>query len=274
MKRLAPLVLLALLAAACGRRPRPLAPAAPLRSATLAQLVSSFNQDADAIHSMSLKLDLSAQAGKYKYPKITAYLLIRKPSDIRLWGTFTFLGKLFDMASNGQQFELSLPTRNQFIIGRNNVIPEKASNPLEKLRPQVILNALLTNAIPAGDSVALDPGAPAATYQVLVLSRAGDHRQRLLRRITFSRYDLLPHRQDIYDGDGIHLTEANYNNFTIRDNLPIPTDITIVRPVEGYSLRLHLVPTGITLNQPFTAPNTFQLSAPPGAAVITVGDRK
>lgn len=272
--RVLPLLLLALLAAACGRRPRPLPPSVPLRSATLPELVSSFNANAHAIQTMSLKLNLSAKTGKHKYPKITAYLLVRKPGDIRLWGTFTLVGKLFDMASNGQHFELSLPTRNQFFVGLNDLIPAKASNPWEKMRPQVILNALLTNPIASGDDVALDPGAPPATYQVLVLTDQSDHQQHLQRRITFSRYDLLPHSQDIYDGDGIHFTRATYSDYTVRDNLPIPTKIVIERPVEGYTLGLQLNPNAIVLNRPFNAPNTFQLTPPPGAAVITLGDRK
>lgn len=272
--RATPLLLLALLAAACGRRPKPLPPSAPLRSASLPELVSSFNANAQAIQTMSLKLNLSARTGKHKYPKITAYLLVRKPGDIRLWGTFTLVGKLFDMASNGQHFELSLPTRNQFFVGLNDVIPAKASNPWEKMRPQVILNALLTNAIAPGDDVALDPGAPPATYQVLVLADRSDHQQRLVRRITFSRYDLLPHGQEIYDGDGIHFTRATYSDYTIRNNLPIPTKIVIERPVEGYTLELQLNPSAIVLNRPFTAPNTFQLTPPPGAAIITLGDPK
>lgn len=270
--RLAPLLLLAALASACAGRPKPLPPAAPLRSASLTELVSSFNANASAIHTMSLKLNLSARSGKHKYGKFTAYLLIQKPDDIRLWATITLLGKLFDMASDGQRFELSLPSRNQFFVGRNDVIPAKAGNPLEQMRPQVILSAMLTNAIPDDAVIALDPGAPPATYQVLVLAPTSDHQQRLERRITFSRYDLLPHRQEIYDPDGVHLTQATYNNFTIRNNLAIPTDITIDRPVEGYSLHLQLLASGITLNQPFTVPNTFQLLAPPGAAVIQLGD--
>ncbi|MGH9466017.1 MAG: hypothetical protein ACRD1Y_01555 [Terriglobales bacterium] len=272
--RLLSLLPLLLLAAACGHRQPPHPPSQPLRSATLQQLVTTFNQDARAIHSMSLKLNLSARAGKHKYPKISAYLLIRKPGDIRLWGTFTLIGKLFDMASNGQVFQLSLPTRNQFIVGRNSVIPKKVSNPLQKLRPQVILNAMLTHPISATAEVALDPGAPPDTYQVLVLETQADHEQRLVRRITFSRYDLLPHRQQIYDGDGIHLTSATYNNYTVRDNLPIPTAITIERPVEGYTLNLQLLPAGITINKPLTAPHTFELTPPAGAAVITVGNRR
>lgn len=263
-----------LLAAAAGcatRRPPLKPPAAHLQSATLAELVTSYNRNANAIRTMTLKLELTAKAGDKKYPRVSAYLLTEKPSSIRIWGTFTLVGRLFDMASNGARFELNLPTRNQFIEGRNNIIPAVTKNPLEKLRPQVILNALLINPIPAADRVALDPSAPATDYQVLVLEPGLDGEQRLARRITFSRLDLLPHAQVIYDQDRLS-THASYGDYTMVDQIPVPQDLTIERPVESYGLRLQVVKGGVKLNQPFTDPSTFELNAPAGSTVLELSD--
>ncbi|MGH9417139.1 MAG: hypothetical protein ACRD01_10975 [Terriglobales bacterium] len=269
---LAAVAALTLATAGCGTpRSVPLPPSPPLRSATLQQLVASFNQNASAIESLTLKLDLSAKAGKKHY-KIGTYLLMQKPANIRIWGSVTLLGKLFDMASNGSHFELSLPYYNQFIEGLNNVIPEHVSNPLEKLRPQVILNALLINPIPASAEVALDPDAPEGSYEVLVLLHADDGRLRLKRRIRISRLDLLPRGQVIYDGDGIHETRATYDKFTTRDNIPVPTVLTIERPAEGYSLKMKLSPAGIAVNQPFATPNPFQLTPPSGSTIIKLSE--
>lgn len=255
--------------AGCGTpRPKLLPPAPPLRSATLEELVASFNQNADAIHSMTLKLSLSAKADKTSYPNVSSYLLAQKPSYIRIWGSMTLLGKLFDMSSNGTTFELSLPPRNQFIEGINSVIPEHVSNPLDKLRPQVILNALLINPIPPSDQVALDPDAPARSYSVLVLAHTSDGRLRLERRITISRIDLLPSAQVIYDGDGVHSTRATYQNFTIRNNIPVPTLIAIDRPVESYSIHMKVSPSGIAINTPFATPHPFELLPPAGSTII------
>ena len=255
-------------AAGCGaRKVIPVAPAPALESASVRQLVGDFNRDADAITRMQLKLKLTARAGSHKYTSVTAYLLTQKPSSIRMWGTFTLVGKIFDMASNGDSFELSIPTYNQFYTGLNNVIPAVTGHPLETMRPQVILNALLINPIAPGDHVALDPGSGPAEYELLVLRPGAGGVDRLVRRITFSRYDLLPHAQVLYDSDGVHATMATYSDFTLSDGIPVPQDINIERAVEGYALRLQIVKGGITLNQPFSGPDPFTLKPSAGATI-------
>lgn len=257
----------------CGARPGvPRPPTVPLQSATLDQLVANFNRSANAVQTMTLKLDLTAKVGKKSYPRVSAFLLTQKPSSIRIWGTFTLLGRLFDMASDGTHFELSLPTRGQFIVGENNVVPPTAASPLAKLRPQVILNALLINPIPPTQHVALDPDTDPSEYEVLVLQPGHDGVEHLQRRIFFSRLDLLPHRQVIYDGDQVHETRAAYSHFTRSGQVPVPQDVTIQRPVEGYSLRLQITSKGITLNKPFPAPHTFDLQPPAGTTIIKISD--
>lgn len=266
-------MLAALLAlAGCGTPPpAPQPPAFSLQTASLEQLVARFNQAANAVQTMSLKLDLTAKSGNKKYPSVSAYLLTQKPDSLRIWGSFTLLGRLFDMASDGTDFELSLPTRNQFIIGKNQVIPAHSAHPLETLRPQVILNALLINPIGPQLHVAFDPDEDATDYDVLVLAPGSGGVDRLLRRITFSRYDLLPHRQVIYDGDDIHATRATYSHYVLAGIVPVPKDMTIERPVEDYSLRLQVQSNGIVLNRPFPDPHTFVLQPPPGSTIIHLG---
>lgn len=250
--------------------PKPQPPAAPLRTATLEELMASFNQNANAIRTMSLKLDLTAQAGRKKYHFHTSYLLAEKPASLRLWSTAPLIGKVFDTASDGTQFELSvsLPTYNKFFIGRNNLIPANVTHPLEQMRPQVILNALLFNPIAPPRQAALDPATDGAEYDVLIVQPDENGMLRLARRITFSRYDLLPHKQMIYDSDGVHRTEATYEGYTVRQNIPVPTEIVITRPVEHYSLHMKLALDGITLNAPMPTPNPFELQPPPGVTVI------
>lgn len=221
---------------------------------------------------MSLKLVLTARAGKHKYSAVNGYLLTEKPANIRIWGTFTLLGRLFDMASDGENFELSLPTRNQFIVGRNDASPGPVKNPLENIRPQIIRNALLINPIAPQERAALDPAAAEDTYDVLVLAAGPDGTDRLVRRITFSRTDLLVHAQVIYDADGVHATHAVYDHYTLVDSIPVPTRMTIARPKDDYSLALQVAKNGVVLNRPFPQPNTFQLVPPAGATVIHLGE--
>ncbi len=54
--------------------------------------------------------------------------------------------RAFDMVSNGDRFELSIPPKNRFITGSNQ-LTKISGNALENLRPQVIYEALLMPAI-------------------------------------------------------------------------------------------------------------------------------
>ena len=77
------------------------------------------------------------------YEEIRGYILVRKPDMLRMIGLFPIVrNKAFDMVSDGNQFKLSIPAKNKFYVGHNDVI-HSGGNPLENLRPQVIYNALL-----------------------------------------------------------------------------------------------------------------------------------
>jgi len=265
---LAALVLAAVVAAGCAARPALVLPSAPLQTASLDQLVTAFNHNADAIRTMSVKLELTAHVGKVAKPRVSGYLLTEKPSSIRIWGGVPLLGREFDMASNGTDFELSIPARSKFYEGQNAVIPENVGSPLEKLRPQIILNALLTNPIDGGDHTLIDPDSKNGEYDVLVLHTGRDSQDHVVRDIIFSRTDLLPKRQILYDADGVHTTVATYGKFVVHDSIPFATDITIARPVDAYALHLQIDKNGITFNQPFSGPNPFVLAPPQGYSVI------
>lgn len=248
-------------------------PMAPMKKATLQQLVEIFNRQTNAITTMNAKVDLVASTGGARsgtvtqYRDIIAYLLVRKPSDIRLVGQFSLIGTLFDMASDGTTFQLNLPTKGQFIVGHNNIIPAHVKNPLEKLRPQVILQALLINPIAPNETVAAmnDNADTAAEYTMLVLRPDGKGIVHLVRKITFSRYDLLPRRQVIYDDQGFVATRASYGQYALVQGVEIPMQIVIERPAEEYSLRLTV--QKMTLNQPLGL-EKFHLNRPPNEKLI------
>src|SRR5207253_1592873 len=78
-----------------------------------------------------------------EYKDVRAYILFRKPAQIRIIGLYPVVrNKAFDMVSNGAQFRLYIPAKNRFIEGQNQV--EKPSpSTLENLRPQHFVDALL-----------------------------------------------------------------------------------------------------------------------------------
>lgn len=248
-------------------------PQAPMKTATLQQLVDIFNHQTNGIVTMNAKVDLVASTGGARtgtvtqYRDIIAYLLVRKPSNIRLKGQFSLIGTLFDMASDGTNFQLDLPTKGQFIVGQNDVVPEHVKNPLERLRPKVILQALLINPIASNETVAAmnDNADTSAEYTMLVLRPDDSGIVHLVRKIIFSRYDLLPRRQVIYDDRGYVATQASYGQYSLVQGVEIPQEIVIERPEEEYSLRLAI--QKVTLNQSLSSA-TFHLAPPPNAKVI------
>lgn len=248
-------------------------PQIPLKSATLQQLVARLDDEANGIHTVDAKLLLMASTGGPRsgavteYHDIVAYLLVRKPAYIRLLGQFSIFGTVFDMVSNGQTFELSIPPKNQFFVGHNDVVPQHVKNPLEKLRPQVILDALLINPIRPGQQVAAmnDFSEARAQYTLLVLSPGNGGIDHVVRKIIFSRYDLQPREEVIYQPDGAVATDVQFGEFVPVQGIPFPSQIVIRRPQDEYSIRMLM--QRVTFNRPLQ-PSQFTMQPPPGSHII------
>ena len=89
----------------------------------------------------------------------------------------------------------------------------------------------------------------------------------LSRKIVFSRTDLLPHEQIIYDRQGQLVTYAHYENFSDYAGIMFPTIVSIQRPIEGYSITISIVK--LDVNVPLTD-EQFVLTQPPGSQLINV----
>jgi hypothetical protein len=261
---------------------------AHLKDATLEQLVETINNSAAHLQTLNANIDIDTSVGGPKkgkvtdYQEISGYLLIRKPATLRMIGLAPVVRTtLFDMVSNGKSFELSIPPQKKFFVGTNQV-GKPSEKPLENLRPQTILDALLLKAIDQNEIAVLEQGTETvkdpkihkdveqADYVVVVL-RKEDARYFLSRRIVFSRIDLLPHRQFIYGKQGELLTDVFYETFTdFGGGTFLPTSITIDRPVEEYEIVLTVLKSH--LNEPLKD-EQFVLSQPPGSQLINLDDK-
>ena len=65
--------------------------------------------------------------------------------------------QMFDMVSSGQEFKLWIPPKNQLIAGDNDTA-RQSTKLLENLRPQVIYDALLLQAVDAQNDLAVLEG--------------------------------------------------------------------------------------------------------------------
>ena len=256
-----------------------------LKGATKAELTGYINSQAAKIQTMQATVDIDTAVGGAKkgkvteYEQIRGYVLARKPAMLRMIGLLPIVrNTAFDMVSDGQEFKVYIPPKNRFVIGRNDLITPNPQQPLENLRPQVIYDALLlreidpqtetaifengTETIPAGNGHNYQYERPAYVIDV-IRSHGGD--SWLSRKLIFSRVDLLPNRQLIYDEAGTLVTDVHYSDYKNYNAVVFPSRIEIKRPEEEYDITLSIVK--LTMNLPL--PNEkFALEQPPGVQVI------
>lgn len=256
---------------------------ASLKSANKPELIAYINSQAAKIQTMQATVDIATAVGGEKkgkvteYQEIRGYVLARKPAMLRMIGLFPIVrNRAFDMVSDGQNFKVWIPTKNRFVVGNNQVSTPNPQQPLENLRPQVIYDALLLRAIdPESETAVLEDstetmsGEKGHKYEqpdyVIDVIRGQGNDSWLARKIVFSRNDLQPDRQLIYDQAGTLVTDARYSKYQEYNGVLFPSKIEIKRPEEEYDITLSIVK--MDLNQPL-ANDKFVLEQPAGAQVI------
>src|ERR1051326_7685207 len=209
---------------------------ATLKDASLEQLVQSINSNAAKLSSLKATVDIDSSVLEQKKEKVTdnpqvaGYILMRKPEMLRMIGLVPVVhNHMFDMVSNGKNFELAIPVKNKFIVGSNRQPPKPSPQPMENLRPQHISDALLlkpidrekeTPVLEHSTEIVKDPkthkDAEQMAYTVVVINK-DDAGYYLSRKIVFSRTDLMPHEQYIYDRLGRLVTFAQIGRASCRE---------------------------------------------------------
>ncbi len=256
---------------------------AALKTATKPELLAYINSQSAKIQSMQATVDIDTAVGGAKkgrvteYQQIRGYVLARKPAMLRMIGLFPILrNRAFDMVSDGNEFKVWIPTKNRFVVGKNDVVTPNPAQPLENLRPQVIYDALLLREIdPQHETAVLENGSETVIDEkghkreqpdyVIDVIRSNGTDSWLWRKIVFSRVDLQPNRQLLYNESGTLVTDAHYSAYKDYKGLNFPLRIEIRRPEEEYDVTLSIIK--MELNQPLTN-DKFVLEEPPGAQVI------
>ncbi|HUM04634.1 MAG TPA: DUF4292 domain-containing protein [Terriglobales bacterium] len=258
---------------------------APLKAATQQDLIDYINTQARKLQSMQATVDINTSVGDQKkgvvtdYQEIRGYVLARKPAMLRMKGLFPVVrNTAFDMVSDGQEFKVWIPPKNKFVVGTNAEAEPLPGKKLENLRPQHIYDALLMREIAPDEIAVLENGYETVLdekrhrveqpdYELAVIRRASNGWY-LSRKISFSRTDLLPHRQMIYDMRGNIVTDARYDQYKDNDGVNFPNTIEIERPQEDYDITLSMVK--LELNRPLKD-EQFTLEQPEGAEVVHLG---
>ncbi len=258
---------------------------APLQNASQQELIDQIAKQATQIQSLQATADIDSSSGGIKkghitdYKEIRGYVLLRKPGMLRMIGLLPVVRTTgFDMTSDGQQFKLWIPSKNRFVIGRDEVQVVQPAQPLENLRPQNIFEALLIRPVDSASEIAVlengqellhdDKGRAVVQddYELVVIRRTGEG-WALARKIMFSRVDLRPDRQLIYDERGNLASEARYADYKDYDGIPFPSRIEINRPQEEYDITLNLLK--VEMNKKLTD-DQFMLEQPAGADIVNL----
>ena len=259
------------------------------KDATREELLDAYNAIARNMKTMDATVELKPTAGsKYsgvidEYHEVKAFLLAERPSEIRVIGQAPVIGKtVFDMASDGDTFRVSIPTKNKFVVG--SVANERnSSKPIENLRPQHLLDALLWPAIRKEEAVTMTEfNNEKGRYYVLTVLRGG-YQLEVLRGIWFDRSNLQVARIQTFGPKGILLSDASFSDWepvnspaTGPTSAPaspaitsFPRSIHIERPHDDYTLDMQVTKMVVNGEIP---PDGFKLEQPAGSELVHVGE--
>jgi hypothetical protein len=189
---------------------------------------------------------------------------------------------VFDMVSDGQTFSIFIPSKNKFLVGRAD-LERPAKKPIENLRPQHLVDALLWSPIPSETPVLFEEAIEAAgRYYVLSILRftgGGFPAESasiarfvdlgIAQKIWFNRSNLNVVRLVSYALEGKVNSDVHYGDWEPAGAINYPRQITISRPGDDYKLEITI--KKITLNETI-APDRFVLQQPPGTDLVRVGE--
>ena len=255
----------------------PAAEIRPLLDSTKEELVAKYEELSRSVKTVNAKVTMSPHTGsRYSgviedYKEVNGFILAESPNRIRMIGQAPVIGsRIFDMVSDGERFKISIPPKGKFIEGPAK-FEHVSKKPLENLRPQHILEAILWPPLEAGSLVLFDEEEEGAgRYYTLTEVSGGDH-PAARRRIWFDRTDLNMTRIEVYEPNGRLASVANYSDWEKTDEgASYPRQIQVERPHDDYRLGLKL--TALKLNEPLPA-GSFELKQPAGSELVRVGEK-
>jgi hypothetical protein len=248
----------------------------PTLTATKQELIGRYNRAASAVQTIIAAVRMSPSAGSAfsgvieNYHRVNGYILAARPASIRVIGQAPVVAKdIFDMASDGQNFHIFIPSKNEFIEGPAN-LHRASKRPIENLRPQHLFDALVWPVIAPDAPVLLEEAdILPARYYVLTIATNGPQDWELERKVWFDRSDLQIARMQIYDAQGAIVSDIQTKDWKPVDGTDYPWHVSMDRPIDEYRLDIDI--TQLTLNQPVDA-DRFHLAQPSGSQLVRLGE--
>ena len=251
------------------------------------RLIEAFNSQSRAVNSIDANVQVVPMPGpsygdqaQYSH-EIDAILFAARPGSIRLLAQAPFIGRtLFDLASDGDKFQIAVPSRHEFLIGRYGDTGH-SSQPLENIRPQHLLDALIWPALSDDEAVRLSsPSREDGSSYNLVVSRKGAAGPQSERAISFDGKTLRVQRMEIYGAEGNLVSEIHFEQWMNvsadaggNKDVCSPRHISIRRPAEDYRLEIQVTRIGVNAE---LGRERFHLAIAPGMRPVNLdaGDPK
>lgn len=291
------LTILAAISCGCGgkgvvstTKTTPLGAKSVIKNATREELVEKYNAMAHGVKSLNATVELKPTAGsKYsgiieEYHEVKAFLLAKRPAYIRVIGQVPVIGTtVFDMTSDAETFRVSIPPKNKFLVGPVS-LEHASTKPIENLRPQHLLEAILWPEIQKGEAILFEEfNDEIARYYILTILRGG-YDTEILRKIWFDRSDLQMARLQTFGSKGVLLSDVRVSEWqpveataattkSVTESNGVaafPRVIRLERPHDDY--KLDLLVSKISLNEELGS-DRFLLEQPPGAELVRVGEK-
>lgn len=256
--------------------------ALPALSISRDELLSRLERISGAIDTLRASVTYEARVvlpdGEERTSRpIDGGLVASRPSLLRMQGTLPLVAvPAFDMSADATAFRLSIPPRDEFFTGGNDV-RVKHENPMVNLRPQDILRSLFVDIRPYLDPeryvtvVSQVPEGIRSYYVVEFIDLLGDRpgEGAVVERLFVDRFDLQVTRKRLFTPEGAMEMTVEYSGHADVSGVPFPGEMFMERPMEQYSLRIEFHDTQINVA---LQDNVFSLDPPEGIPVTVLLD--
>ena len=273
------LILLLLFPASCISRKRVLPEEQrllPAKTATRAELVQDLEAKSNSIQTLqgTVSLDLSGGGAKSgvltEYHQTTGYVVVDRPKQIRFKVVAPIiLSTIVDMVSDGGQYRVSIPVKNQFFVGDVNA-PANSKTALVNLRPQHLLDGLFIDVRPYLNNAQVKSVLEEAvqgrrSYYVFSFINIGGSEAQLMEKLWIDRTDMQVSRKQVFAKEGRLETDVEYLDYQSESTESFPQTVVIQRPLEEYTLKMTFQKAAF--NQKL-ADDSFNLERPEGSELV------
>jgi outer membrane lipoprotein-sorting protein len=251
----------------------------PAKSATRAELFQSLEESSKLIETLKGTFTVEFSRGGAKsgvldeYRETKGYVFVERPDHIRVQVQMPIvLTTVAVMVSDGHEYRLSIPVKNQFAVADVNA-PINPSSAFSNLRPRIFLDGLFVDIRPyLNKPTSKTPLFEEAvvgvhSYYVFSFFDAAETDPQLLEKIWIDRSNMEVSRKQLFGKDGRLEQDVDYQEYKREGQILFPKTIVIRRPVEDFTVKMTFQKA--EMNERLDE-KVFDLPRPSGAELVQI----